>query len=97
MTEQKFSVLISKSAVLLLLADGVCQDHRRRRRPRDADRRDLVEISGDDRDSLDSPRVAESARVAIASAGLAQRCEIVSGDFFKSVPTGYDAYLLSIM
>ncbi|MBO0719708.1 MAG: methyltransferase [Blastocatellia bacterium] len=43
---------------------------------------------------FDAPHVAESARDSIASAGLAQRCEIVGGDFFKSVPAGCDAYLL---
>jgi O-methyltransferase domain/Dimerisation domain len=43
---------------------------------------------------FDSPHVAEGARGSIASAGLAQRCEVVGGDFFKSVPSGCDAYLL---
>ncbi|MBO0799684.1 MAG: methyltransferase [Blastocatellia bacterium] len=43
---------------------------------------------------FDAPHVAESAREAIASAGLAQRCEIMGGDFFKSVPAGCDVYLL---
>jgi hypothetical protein len=35
---------------------------------------------------FDSPHVAERARESIASAGLAHRCEVVGGDFFKSVP-----------
>jgi O-methyltransferase len=43
---------------------------------------------------FDSPQVAESARESIASAGLTQRCEIVGGDFLKSVPAGCDVYLL---
>jgi O-methyltransferase domain len=43
---------------------------------------------------FDSPHVAESARQPIAAADLADRCEIVSGDFFKSVTAGADAYLL---
>jgi hypothetical protein len=43
---------------------------------------------------FDSPHVAERARESIISAGLAQRCEIVGGDFFESVPAGCDAYLL---
>src|SRR5262245_51850276 len=43
---------------------------------------------------FDSPHVAERARESIASAGLADRCEVVGGDFFKSVPAGCDAYLL---
>jgi hypothetical protein len=43
---------------------------------------------------FDSPHVAERSRESIASAGLAQRCEVVGGDFFKSIPSGCDAYLL---
>jgi O-methyltransferase domain len=43
---------------------------------------------------FDSPHVAESARQPIAAAGLADRCEIVGGDFFISIPPGADAYLL---
>ena len=43
---------------------------------------------------FDLPHVAEGARESIASAGIAQRCEIVGGDFLKSVPAGCDAYLL---
>ncbi|HEU0178681.1 MAG TPA: methyltransferase [Blastocatellia bacterium] len=43
---------------------------------------------------FDSPHVAESARESIASADLADRCEVVGGDFLKSVPAGCDAYLL---
>ena len=40
------------------------------------------------------PQVAEGARQAIGNAGLADRCEIVGGDFFQSVPAGCDAYIL---
>src|SRR5262249_46275388 len=43
---------------------------------------------------FDSPHIAERARESIASAGLANRCEVAGGDFFKSVPAGCDAYLL---
>jgi hypothetical protein len=43
---------------------------------------------------FDSPHVAERARESIVSAGLAHRCEVVGGDFLKSVPAGCDAYLL---
>jgi SAM-dependent methyltransferase len=43
---------------------------------------------------FDSPHVAESAQKSINAAGLAHRCEIASGDFFKSLPAGCDAYLL---
>jgi len=43
---------------------------------------------------FDLPHVAESARQLIAEDGLAQRCDIVGGDFFKAIPAGGDAYLL---
>jgi hypothetical protein len=43
---------------------------------------------------LDLPHVVESAKSAIATAGLASRVECVAGDFFQSVPTGGDLYLL---
>jgi hypothetical protein len=46
---------------------------------------------------FDSPHVAERARESIASAGLGRRCEVVGGDFFKSVPAGCDAYLLRLI
>jgi O-methyltransferase domain len=42
----------------------------------------------------DLPHVVEGARQAIGDAGLANRCEVVSGDFFQSVPAGCDAYIL---
>jgi len=44
---------------------------------------------------FDQPNVAEGARTVFATAGVADRCEIHGGDFFKSVPAGGDAYLLS--
>jgi hypothetical protein len=44
---------------------------------------------------FDLPHVAESAREQIASAGLAHRCEVRSGDIFAGVPEGADAYILS--
>ena len=43
---------------------------------------------------FDLPHVAEGSRQAIGSAGLASRCEVVAGDFFRSVPAGCDAYIL---
>jgi hypothetical protein len=46
---------------------------------------------------FDSPQVAERARESIASAGLAQRCEVVGGNFFKLIPAGCDAYLLRLI
>ncbi|HEU4509820.1 MAG TPA: methyltransferase [Pyrinomonadaceae bacterium] len=43
---------------------------------------------------FDAPQVIEGARPKIEAAGLADRCETVSGDFFKSVPAGGDAYVM---
>ncbi|MGH6927542.1 MAG: methyltransferase, partial [Dongiaceae bacterium] len=40
------------------------------------------------------PSVAERATAPLRELGLADRCEIVGGDFFKAVPAGGDAYLL---
>ncbi|WP_341524554.1 methyltransferase [Nostoc sp. UHCC 0302] len=42
----------------------------------------------------DVPHVIEGAKQLIAGEGLSQRCELVAGDFFESVPSGGDAYLL---
>lgn len=39
--------------------------------------------------------VVERARWHLAEAGLSERCEVVAGDFFRSVPIGADAYLLA--
>jgi hypothetical protein len=43
---------------------------------------------------FDQPSVIAGAKEFIAENGLAQRCELVAGDFFQSVPAGGDAYLL---
>jgi hypothetical protein len=43
---------------------------------------------------FDRLAVVERARGHLASAGLADRCSAVAGDFFASVPAGADAYLL---
>ena len=43
---------------------------------------------------FDQPASAERARKRIAEAGLAPRCEVVGGDFFREVPRGAGAYLL---
>jgi SAM-dependent methyltransferase len=43
---------------------------------------------------FDLPHVAEEARRLFDDAGLSVRCEILSGDFFTSVPAGCDAYVL---
>lgn len=44
---------------------------------------------------FDQPHVVEAAKPRVTAAGLASRCELVSGDFFASVPAGGDAYTLS--
>ncbi|MGH2374802.1 MAG: methyltransferase [bacterium] len=44
---------------------------------------------------FDLPRVAEVAKRRIAQAGLTERCKVVGGDAFVSVPSGGDAYVLS--
>jgi hypothetical protein len=43
----------------------------------------------------DLPHVAQEARREIEMKGLADRCEVVEGNFFESVPEGGDAYILS--
>jgi hypothetical protein len=43
---------------------------------------------------FDLPGVAERARAGIRAAGLAERCQVVGGNFFESVPGGADAYLM---
>ncbi|MZD03560.1 methyltransferase [Streptomyces sp. SID5785] len=40
------------------------------------------------------PRVAAEAGRVLGEAGVADRCEVVTGDFFASVPAGSDVYLL---
>lgn len=44
---------------------------------------------------LERPGVIEAARVALAAAGCADRCELIAGDFTGGVPAGGDVYLLS--
>jgi hypothetical protein len=45
---------------------------------------------------FDRPSVVAAARELLGSTGIAERCEIVGGDFFKeAVPTGGDVYILS--
>jgi SAM-dependent methyltransferase len=43
---------------------------------------------------FDLPAVADRAREVVAGAGVSDRCRIVGGDFFDSVPSSGDAYLL---
>jgi hypothetical protein len=44
---------------------------------------------------FDLPRVVEGAREPLLVAGILDRCEIVGGDMFDTVPAGGDAYVLS--
>ena len=43
----------------------------------------------------DLPHVGVEAEQTFAAAGLSDRCQVVSGNFFESVPAGGDAYILS--
>jgi hypothetical protein len=43
---------------------------------------------------FDLPHVVERARPNLAAAGLAERCQCVSGSFFETAPPGADAYLM---
>jgi predicted O-methyltransferase YrrM len=43
---------------------------------------------------FDQPATAEAARRNLATAGLAERSEVVSGSFFDSLPAGAGGYLL---
>jgi hypothetical protein len=44
---------------------------------------------------FDRPSVVDDAAEVFRAAGVADRCEIVPGDFFQGVPEGADAYLLA--
>lgn len=43
---------------------------------------------------VDRPHALASARVSVAARGVADRCELVPGDFFSSVPATGDLYIL---
>lgn len=44
---------------------------------------------------IDLPHVAAKAAQDIKSLGLSSRCKVVGGDFFESVPSGGDVYIMS--
>jgi hypothetical protein len=44
---------------------------------------------------FDQPHVAAAAKAHLVSAGVAERCQTVGGDFFVEVPPGGDVYLLA--
>jgi hypothetical protein len=43
---------------------------------------------------FDLPQMLENAPPVLAGAGVAERCEVVAGDFFREVPAGADVYIL---
>ncbi|MEU8122591.1 methyltransferase [Spirillospora sp. NPDC049024] len=43
---------------------------------------------------FDQPRVVAAAGPVLAAAGVADRCTVVGGSFFETVPSGADAYIL---
>jgi hypothetical protein len=43
---------------------------------------------------FDSPQVIEGAQAKLAGSAFANRCELVGGDFFQSVPAGADTVIL---
>jgi SAM-dependent methyltransferase len=44
---------------------------------------------------FDAPSVVQAAKDNLEAQGLLHRCELVSGDFFQSIPEGGDVYLFS--
>lgn len=46
---------------------------------------------------FDLPHVTEGSAARMASAGVGDRCDITSGDFFAEVPAGYDAYVMKFI
>lgn len=43
----------------------------------------------------EQPATTRAARAMLAKRGLSERCDVVEGNFFQSVPGGHDAYVLS--
>jgi hypothetical protein len=46
---------------------------------------------------FDLPQVVEQAKEVLEGAGVADRCDLVGGDFFQEVPSGGDAYVLKVV
>lgn len=46
---------------------------------------------------VDRPHVVASAAPLLAAASVAERCEVVGGDFFEDIPGGCDAYILKFV
>ena len=45
----------------------------------------------------DQPHVVMGAQPVLDAAGIADRCDVISGDFLAAVPTGGDAYVLKMI
>jgi len=43
---------------------------------------------------FDLPHVVERAKERVDAAGVSDRCQLIGGNFFESVPEGADAYLM---
>jgi ubiquinone/menaquinone biosynthesis C-methylase UbiE len=43
---------------------------------------------------VDRPDVIPRARERLTAAGVADRCQLIGGDFFQAIPAGADAYLM---
>ncbi|HEY7517011.1 MAG TPA: methyltransferase [Methylomirabilota bacterium] len=46
---------------------------------------------------FDRPAVVAAAAAVLTAAGVAERCHVVAGSFFESVPSGADGYILSVV
>jgi len=46
---------------------------------------------------FDQPHVVDQAKSVLKRAGVDDRCEIVAGSFFESVPPGADAYIMRVV
>jgi SAM-dependent methyltransferase len=46
---------------------------------------------------FDSPQVIDGARALVAGSDVADRCELVGGNFFESIPAGSDAHVLKLI
>jgi hypothetical protein len=46
---------------------------------------------------FDQPHVVAGAEVVLRAAGVADRCQVVGGDFFEALPGGGDAYVLKFI
>jgi hypothetical protein len=46
---------------------------------------------------FDQPHVVQKAEAVLAASGVSERCEVVAGSFFDTVPSGADAYLMRVV